>query len=207
MEVSQNNIKQLLKESGISQCALSEKLGISRQQLHNIISLNRKSKYSDSIFALLKQKQESIVGSVYRSTVSPEPYRIESLPLLTVDDLLSVYLGELPFSALTKPFYGRYPFVNFAKEDDHFCLRLPQLFNNDGFYMAIGAFRFCISLQLKRGQIMILYLPEAQKIMLGRVDINGDTQERFIVNNNALHTLRPHDILLAECTSSVHVPA
>ena len=207
MEVNQQNIKQLLKESGISQCALSEKLGISRQQLHNIISLNRKSKYLDPIFALLKQRQENIASLGYTPIAPPEAYRIESLPLLTGEDLLSIYLGELPFTALSKPFYGRYPFVSFSNEDGHFCLRIPQLFNNNSFYMAIGAFRFVASLQLQQGQIVLLYLPETQKITMGRIDINGDTQEKFIVNHNALHTLHPHDILLAECTSVVHVPA
>lgn len=205
MDANQHDIKQLLKESGISQCALSEKLGISRQQLHNILSLNRKSKYLDQIFALLKQRQEKIASSGYTPVCTQEAYRIESLPLLTLEDLLPLYLGELPFGALTKPFYGRYPFVNFTPEDNHFCLRLPQLFPNAGFYMPMGAFRFLLPLQRQKGEIVLSYLPDTEKIIVGRIDLNSDTEERFIVNNNALYTLRPHDILLAECTSIVHV--
>lgn len=204
MDKNQNDLKQLLEESGLSQSALAQKLGISRQHLHNIVKLNRKSKYSSQIFDLFKQKKE---GQPANSDFNPgKHHRIESLPMVFPEDLIRIYIGEASLNLLSKPFYAKYPFANFNDLPNHFCLRLSELFSQtENFYLAIGAFRFIMSPELKSGQIALLYLPELQKSVVGRIKINPDTWEKFIVNNNTMYTLGIHAILLAECTQIIHV--
>lgn len=205
MNKNQYDLKQLLEESGLSQSALAQKLGISRQHLHNIVKLNRKTKYSEQIFECFRQTKSVAPTQSENHLSLKTATQVESLPLIFTDDLIRIYKGEASTNLLNKPFYAKYPFFNFSEEANHFCLRLSELFPQAHLYIALGAFRLALSREFKKDQIVILYLADTQKLVLGRIGINPDTQYKFITNNNTMYPLRNHDILLAECTQIVQV--
>ena len=204
MQQNQPDLKQLLQDSGISQVALAEKLGISRQHLHNIIRLNRKSKYAEPIFNLLEQIKTNTTKPIF-NTHSAETYTVEKLPLVALEDLLRLYQGDATLSLFNKPFYTRYPFVHFSHDPHHFCLRLDALFDGHEAYISLGAFCFFTPLKLHTGQIILVYLNDVAKVIMGRFGTNPDTGEQFISNNNSFYSIRRHDILLAECTEVIQI--
>ena len=202
MSTNPYNFKQMIKESGLSQSSIAKKVGISRQHLHDIVKSNRKSKYSEKIFELLKQAREAR-GLPKLELELKGSYKQETLPMIFPDDLLRILQGSTSLSLLSKPFYAQYPFINLDEDDHHFCLRLTDIFTEQ-FYIPVGVFRLSISLNLKPGQIVLMYLPDVEKVMAGRLDINPDTKAKFVVNAKSAYALRVQDLLLAECTQIVH---
>lgn len=194
-------IKNTLEQSGISQTDLAKKLGISRQQLHGILKENRKSKYLDQIAALLKLP-EVAKDHIFNHDI-PEPNDVQRLPLVLPEDILRIWEGRQNINLLHKPFYKEWPFT---KQNhgivNHFALHIQDPSNTPGQLM-IGAFHLFLPLTLTSGHWVLIYLQDLKKLIVGRLEINPETQTRILINNKGIYPIGVNDILMAECTQMV----
>jgi transcriptional regulator with XRE-family HTH domain len=196
-----SKIKELIKNSGISQASLAKKLGISRQQLYSILKDNRKTKYSNQITNLLNNEltnKENISTSENKTDTS-----IEKLPIVYPEDILRITDGLQALNSLYKPFYNQWSFITAdLSNKNHFCMRITDDFNLKN-EIALGAFRFYIPLQHENGKYFLVFLHESNKIIMGFLKIDPKTKSKSIVNNNRSYQITAKDLILAECTQIV----
>lgn len=201
-------IKDTLKESGLSQTDLANKLGISRQQLHGILKENRKSKYLDQIAQFLKMPEIAKAGmfeDVSTKAQSLKSSDIQRLPIVFPEDILRIWEGHQGVNLLYKPFYNEWPF---AKENDeshnHFCLRIQESIDNKAQrHIIMGAFHLWLPIKLKAGHVILVYLQDIQKLIVGKLEIHSETAAKSVINNKGIYPIGMNDILLAESTQIV----
>lgn len=199
-------IRTTLKESGLKQSDLAKKLGISRQQLNEILKENRKSKYLDQIASLLKMPElakDKIFSEETLGAQNFEASDIQRLPLVFPEDILRIWEGHQSMNHLSKPFYNILPFVQENQDVlDHFCLRMNEYLNSAQGH-TLGAFHLYLPLKLVPGRILLVYLKASKKLTLGTLEINTETDTKSIVNNKGIYAIAIGDIILAECSQFV----
>lgn len=200
MNTINEKIKESLKNSGISQTELAKKLGISRQHLHDILKENRKSKYLQDIAKLLYIPK-------FEDPLFEEKAGIHQtkLPILTLDDLIHFAEGHYSTNQLYKPFYKEWPFYEPGTTQSHFCFRLPQEFASALHAYPLGAFRFYLPFDLKSGSIVMAYLSQHKKMVIGKLEINSDTGHRYLVSDSRIDLVEKNTWLMAECTQLINL--
>ncbi len=200
IEENEYNLKALLKENGISQAAIAKKLGISRQHLHDIVKLNRRSRYADQIYELATQGQANIHALTQKEKTGDHLAHIDAFPVIHLEDLVRLYLNQTSLNLLSKPCYTRCSVINLDEGGmTHFCLRITDLLGENSPYMIMGVFRLYTSLSLRDGLVVILYLSDSQKTIIGKIEKNSDTGEVFVINHKGTYSLNAN-VLLSECT-------
>lgn len=206
-EVS-NKIRATLKASGLSQADLAKKLGISRQQLNNILTGNRKSKYLNQIASLLQMPEIAKARAFKDSNITSETSNaadIQRLPIIFPEDILRIWEGHQSINQLNKPFYNFWPFV---KESggviNHFCLSISDYFTKEEGQTIMGAFHLYLPLNPKKGHIVLLYLKNINKLIIGKLEVNPETGIKSVINIKGIYPIGSKDVLLAECSQTTN---
>jgi transcriptional regulator with XRE-family HTH domain len=199
------NIKELIAKSGVTQASLAKKLGISRQQLFSILKADRKTKYSKQIVNILNHELMHKESNPFRDITSPVITNnyIEKLPIIYPEDVLRIMNGTLGLSSLNKPFYNQWSFIkNNEPSNNLFCLRITDNLNFKC-DVALGSFQLYITLQQENDKYLLIYLTNSKKIVMGYVEINPDTKEKYIISNHINYPISKEDVILAQCTQIV----
>lgn len=193
-------IKEHIDKSGVSQSNLAKKLGISRQHLHDILKENRKSKYLHDLAQILNIPKFDDLEFIERTQIQNR-----QLPILSLDDLIHFIEGDYSINHLYKPFYKDWPFYEPKEVHSHFCLRLSQEFAWSLNSYVLGAFQFCIFLNLKPDTIIVVYFAASKKVLTGYLQINPETNERFLMCDGRIDMIGKNTWIMAQCTQLINL--
>lgn len=188
LESSYQKIKEFLNETGIKQAHLAKKIGISAQQLNNILRNEQQTKYLPKIIEFVDSDIHSLDKEKQQST-----FKIQ---ILSDSDLTSLADNCVSFEEIENVNFENHPF-RVVNTHHFFAYKLQYDLSFDLYTNDLLLFNTFLPLKNEiTGVIGIVYSQRNKKIIVGRLQF--DSQENFFIiyNKQTVVQLKDTDILI-----------